>query len=81
LVLARAYLGLKDFEQVESNAKSAYEKAVGMKYRWAGIEAGSLPNLDPRLRHSMTVENILTVQGDFCKTTDNEAIESCFLSV
>ncbi len=35
VVLAKAYLGLEDFEQAESNAKSAYEKAVGMKYRWA----------------------------------------------
>jgi hypothetical protein len=35
VVLSGAYLGLKDFEQAEGNAKSAYEKAVGMKYRWA----------------------------------------------
>lgn len=35
IVLARAYLGLKDFEQAEAFASSAYEKAVGMKYRWA----------------------------------------------
>ena len=35
IVLAKAYLGLKDFEKAESNAKSAYAKAVGMKYRWA----------------------------------------------
>ena len=35
VVLAKAYLGQKDFERAESNAKSAYEKAVGMKYRWA----------------------------------------------
>jgi hypothetical protein len=35
LVLAKAYLGLEDFEKAESNANSAYEKAVGMKYRWA----------------------------------------------
>ena len=27
----------------ESNAKSAYEKAVGMKYRWAEIKTGFLP--------------------------------------
>ena len=44
MVLAKAYLALEDFENAESNAKSAYEKAVGMKYRWAEIEAGSLPN-------------------------------------
>ena len=43
MVLAKAYLGLEDFEKAESNAKSAYEKAVGMKYRWAEIKAGSLP--------------------------------------
>jgi hypothetical protein len=35
VVLAKAYLGLKDFVNAESNAKSAYEMAVGMKYRWA----------------------------------------------
>ena len=33
--MAKAYMGFKDFEQAESKAKSAYEKAVGMKYRWA----------------------------------------------
>ena len=33
--MAKAYLALKDFEKAEDNAKSAYEKAVGMKYRWA----------------------------------------------
>jgi hypothetical protein len=31
--LAKAYLGLKDFEKAEGNAQSAYEKSVGMKYR------------------------------------------------
>ena len=35
MVLTKAYLALKDFEKAETNAKSAYEKAVGMKYRWA----------------------------------------------
>jgi len=35
MVLAKAYLGLKDFEQAETFANSAYEKAVDMKYRWA----------------------------------------------
>ncbi|MHC4071870.1 MAG: hypothetical protein ACYTGS_07555 [Planctomycetota bacterium] len=40
--MAKAYLGLKDFEQAESNAKSAYEKAVGMKYRWAEGDAADL---------------------------------------
>jgi len=42
VVLAKAYLGLEDFEQAESNAKSAYEKAVGMKYRWAEGDAADL---------------------------------------
>ena len=35
IVLAKAYLAQKDFVKAESNTKSAYEKAVGMKYRWA----------------------------------------------
>ena len=30
------------FEQAESNAKSAYEKAVVMKYRWAEGDAADL---------------------------------------
>jgi hypothetical protein len=30
------------FEQAEGFARSTYEKAVGMKYRWAEIKAGSL---------------------------------------
>ena len=42
VVLAKAYLGIKDFEQAESNAKSAYEKAVSMKYRWAEGDAADL---------------------------------------
>jgi len=42
LVLAKAYLGLKNFEQAEGFAKSAYEKAVGMKYRWAEGDAADL---------------------------------------
>jgi len=33
--LAKAYLGRKDYEEAGKFAKSAYEKAVGMKYRWA----------------------------------------------
>ena len=36
------YTELKDFEQAESNAKSAYEKAAGMKYRWAEGDAEDL---------------------------------------
>ncbi len=35
MILAKAYLGLEDFEQAKNDTKSAYEKAVGMKYRWA----------------------------------------------
>jgi hypothetical protein len=42
VVLAKAYLAQKDFEKAESNAKSAYEKAVGMKYRWAEGDAADL---------------------------------------
>ncbi len=42
IVLAKAYLAEKDFEKAETNAKSAYEKAVGMKYRWAEGDAGHL---------------------------------------
>ena len=42
MVLAKAYMGLKDFERAESNANSAYEKAVGMKYRWAEGDAADL---------------------------------------
>ena len=44
MVWAEAYLGLEDFEKAQNKAKSAYETAVGMKYRWAEIKAGSLPN-------------------------------------
>ena len=43
MVLAKAYLGQEYFEKAEGFANSAYEKAVGMKYRWAEITAGSLP--------------------------------------
>jgi hypothetical protein len=35
VVLAKAYLAKKDYEEAEKFAKSAYEKAVGMKYRLA----------------------------------------------
>ncbi len=42
MVLAKAYLGQKDLEKAESNAKSAYEKAFGMKYRWAEGDAADL---------------------------------------
>ncbi|NIS54699.1 MAG: hypothetical protein GWN94_27010 [Phycisphaerae bacterium] len=43
MVFVKAYLALKDFEEAEGNAQSAYEKAVSMKYRWAEIKTGSLP--------------------------------------
>ena len=42
VVLAKAYLGQKDFERAEGFANSAYEKAVGMKYRWAEGDAADL---------------------------------------
>jgi len=42
IVLAKAYLAQKDFGQAEANAKSAYDKAVGMKYRWAEGDAAHL---------------------------------------
>jgi len=42
IVLAKAYLGLEDFEKAEGFANSAYEKAVGMKYRWAEGDAADL---------------------------------------
>jgi len=35
MVLAKAYMWQKDFERAEGFANSAYEKAIGMKYRWA----------------------------------------------
>ena len=42
MVLAKAYMAQEDFEQAETNAKSAYEKAVGMKYRWAEGDTADL---------------------------------------
>ena len=42
IVLAKAYMALKDFEKAEGFASSAYEKAVGMKYRWAEGDAADL---------------------------------------
>jgi tetratricopeptide (TPR) repeat protein len=42
IVLARAELAQREFEQAENNAKSAYEKAVAMKYRWAEGDAAHL---------------------------------------
>ena len=53
MVLGKAYLGLEDFEKAESNAKSAYETAVGMKYRWAeGKLKVKSEYLDPCLLHA-----------------------------
>ncbi len=40
--MGRAYLAQKEYEEAEKNAKSAYEKASGMKYRWAEDDAGHL---------------------------------------
>ena len=50
IILGKAYLAQKKYEQAPSTssgqaevyAKSAYEKAVGMKYRWAEGDAGHL---------------------------------------
>jgi tetratricopeptide (TPR) repeat protein len=42
IVLAKAYLVEKDFEEAKTYAQSAYEKAIGMKYRWAEGEAAHL---------------------------------------
>jgi len=42
LILARAYLEKKDFDKAETNAHSAYEKAINMKYRWAEGDAAHL---------------------------------------
>ena len=33
--MAKEYLAQEDFEKAKKFTKSAYEKAVGMKYRWA----------------------------------------------
>ena len=42
IILGKAYLAEKDFEKAEGFAQSAYDKAVGMKYRWAEGDAGHL---------------------------------------
>ncbi len=42
IVLAKAYLAEKDYEKAERNARTAYDKAIGMKYRWAEGDAGHL---------------------------------------
>ena len=36
------YFAEKDFTKAEEYAKSAYDKAVSMKYRWAEGDAGHL---------------------------------------
>ena len=35
IVLGKAYMALNDIKQAKNFAQSAYEKAIGMKYRWA----------------------------------------------
>ncbi len=42
IVLAKAFLAQKEVGKSETNAKSAYEKASGMKYRWAEGDAAHL---------------------------------------
>ncbi len=42
MVLAKAYVAKKDFEKAETNARSTYEKAITMKYRWAEGDAAHL---------------------------------------
>ncbi len=42
IVLAKGQLALKEFEESKTNARTAYEKAIGMKYRWAEGDAAHL---------------------------------------
>jgi tetratricopeptide (TPR) repeat protein len=42
VVLSKACMALTDFEQAKNFAHSAYEKAIGMKYRWQGGDAAHL---------------------------------------
>jgi tetratricopeptide (TPR) repeat protein len=42
IVQSKAYLALNDIEQAKTFAHSAYEKAVGMKYRWQEGDAAHL---------------------------------------
>ena len=42
VVLSKAYLALNDIEQAKTFACSAYEKAVGMNYRWPEGDAAHL---------------------------------------
>jgi len=42
IVLSKAYLALNDIEQAKTFVHSAYEKAVGMHYRWQEGDAAHL---------------------------------------
>ena len=42
MVLSKAYLALNDIKQAKTLAHSAYEKAIGMKYRWQEGDAAHL---------------------------------------
>ena len=42
IVLSKAYMALNDLEQAKTLAHSAYEKAIGMKYRWQEGDAAHL---------------------------------------
>jgi tetratricopeptide (TPR) repeat protein len=42
IVLSKAYLALNDIEQAKTFVHSAYEKAIGMKYRWQEGDAAHL---------------------------------------
>jgi tetratricopeptide (TPR) repeat protein len=42
MVLSKAYLAINDIEQAKTLAHSAYEKAIGMSYRWQEGDAAHL---------------------------------------
>jgi tetratricopeptide (TPR) repeat protein len=42
IVLSKVYMALNDIEQAKSFAHSAYEKAIGMNYRWQEGDAADL---------------------------------------
>ena len=42
VVLSKGYMALNDLEQAKTLAHSAYEKAIGMKYRWQEGDAAHL---------------------------------------
>jgi tetratricopeptide (TPR) repeat protein len=51
IVLSKAYRALNDIEQAKTFAHSAYEKAIGMKYRWQeGDAAHLLGEIDLKMR-------------------------------